>query len=128
MKTFEQFLTEAKPFKPDALETISRNVERKHGMKFFATPHHGNDIRLHNIEVPKEKRGQGIGTRALRGLTKFADRTGKRIVLSPAPEKGKKEKLNKFYRSFGFVANKGRNKDFSVSDTMIRPQSARNTP
>jgi GNAT superfamily N-acetyltransferase len=128
MKTFEQFITEANPPKPNALETISRNVERKHGMKFFATPYHGNDIRLHSIEVPKEKRGQGIGTRALRGLTKFADKTGRRIVLSPAPEKGKKEKLNRFYRSFGFVPNKGRNKDFTVRDTMIRPQSARNTP
>jgi hypothetical protein len=125
MKTFDQFLLEANQPKPDSLETIARNVERRHGIKFHVTRHHGNDIKLHNFEVPKEKRGQGIGTWALKNLTKGADKSGKRIVLTAVPEKGKKAKLDKFYKSFGFVPNKGRNKDFSISDTMIRPVTNR---
>jgi GNAT superfamily N-acetyltransferase len=121
MKTYQQFIQEAKLPKSDALETIGRNLEKRTpGMKFHATPSQTGDIRLHSIEVPKEKQGQGIGSRALKGLTTFADKQNKRVTLTPQADKGKKGKLEKFYQRFGFKPNKGRNKDFSVSDTRIR--------
>jgi GNAT superfamily N-acetyltransferase len=121
MKTYQQFIQEAKLPKSDALETIGRNLEKRTpGMKFHATPSQTGDIRLHSIEVPKEKQGQGIGSRALKGLTTFADKQNKRVTLTPQADKGKKGKLEKFYQRFGFRPNKGRNKDFSVSDTRIR--------
>ena len=56
----------------------------------------------------------------MKGLSSYADRQGKRITLSQAPEKGKKQKLANFYKSHGFVPNKGRNKDFTTRDTHIR--------
>jgi hypothetical protein len=60
MKTYQQFIEEAKQPKPDAVETISKNLQRRTpGMKFHAYPSHSGDIRLHSIEVPKEKQGQG---------------------------------------------------------------------
>jgi GNAT superfamily N-acetyltransferase len=121
MKTYQQFILEAKQPKRDAVQTISKNLERRTpGMKFHAYPSHSGDIRLHSIEVPKEKQGQGIGSHALKNLTKFADKQNKRVTLTPQADKGKKAKLDKFYKRFGFRSNKGRNKDFSVSDTMIR--------
>ncbi len=41
-------------------------------------------------------------------------------TLNQAPEKRKKEKLAKFYKSHGYEPNKGRNKDFTTRDTFIR--------
>jgi hypothetical protein len=121
MKTYQQFIREAKQSKPDAIQTISKNLERRTpGMKFHVYPSQTGDIKLHSLEVPKEKRNQGIGSHALKNLTTFADKQNKRVTLTPEAEKGKKAKLDKFYKRFGFKPNKGRSKDFSVSDTMIR--------
>jgi GNAT superfamily N-acetyltransferase len=121
MKTFREFILEAKQADPDALHTITTNWRKKHPkMKFHATIGHMGDIRLHSIEVPKPLRGQGLGSRAIKGLSKYADNQQKRITLSQAPDKGYKGKLDRWYRKQGFKPNKGRNKDFRVSDTMIR--------
>lgn len=83
-------------------------------------------ITLSQIIVPKDKRESGLGTSALRSLVEYADRTGQRIALSPSADfGGNKNRLIKFYKKFGFVENKGRNKDFAISETMIRePQPA----
>lgn len=124
MKTFSQFLQEAKAAKPpqEVLNKISRAYGKKHrGVNVDAShSDKSGDIRLHNIWIPPEKRSQGIGGRIMKGLSKYADKQGKRITLNQAPEKGKKEKLAKFYKSHGFQANKGRNKDFTTKDTHIR--------
>lgn len=99
MKKYLEFIEESK----DALEKISSSWERRHpGMKFILQRSGKNNIRLAKIEVPKEKRGQGIGTRAIRGLTRYADKTGSTVSLSPEPERGYKTKLNKMYSSHGF--------------------------
>jgi GNAT superfamily N-acetyltransferase len=124
MKTFSQFLQEAKAAKPpqEVLNKISRAYGKKHrGVNVDAShSDKSGNIRLHNIWIPPEKRGQGVGGRIMKGLSKYADKQGKRITLNQAPEKGKKEKLAKFYKSHGFQANKGKNKDFSTTDTHIR--------
>lgn len=57
----------------------------------------------------------------MEGLTRYADKVGKPILLSPSSDfGGSKTRLVKFYRRFGFVPNKGRNKDYRFSQTMIR--------
>jgi GNAT superfamily N-acetyltransferase len=120
MKTYKEFITEAKTPKPDAPQTTAKNWERKHpGMKLHAYPSHGDTIRLQTLEVPKEKRGQGIGSRAVRAMQNVAKKQNKRVTLTPQAEKGYKKKLDTFYRKKGFKPNTGRNKDYSVSDTMI---------
>jgi hypothetical protein len=117
MKTFRQFITESQ----ESLDKIGSAWRRKYpGMKFHSTLSNSGDVRLHAIEVPKEKRNQGIGSRAIKGLTRYADKQNKRVTLTPQADKGKKGKLEKFYKSFGFNKNSGRNKDFSVSDSRIR--------
>lgn len=115
MRTFNQFISESQ----EVLDKITTNWRRMHpGMKFHVT-NSGNDIRVHSIEVPKEKRNQGIGTRAITGVQNYARSQGKRVTLTPAPDPRKKAKLNRFYKNLGFKPNSGRTKDFSVSDSRI---------
>ena len=82
----------------------------------------GGDITLSRIIVPKEARGTGTGTKAMQLLTDFADATGKRIVLTPSKDFGASSvpRLVKFYKRSGFVENKGRNRDFTTREAMIR--------
>lgn len=81
-----------------------------------------NTITLNKIVVPKEKRGQGHGSAAMRNLTKHADEHKKRIVLTPDTSFGGSSvsRLKKFYKGHGFKDNKGRSKDFTTRHTMIR--------
>lgn len=81
-----------------------------------------DSISVSKIALPKGARGQGLGSRAMQMITQYADSVGKRIVLSPSKDFGASsvDRLKKFYKRFGFVENKGRNKDYSISDTMYR--------
>ena len=77
---------------------------------------------LSRIEVPKEMRGQGVGTQAMQDLVNYANQQGKTIALSPSTDFGGTSvgRLKDFYKQFGFVENKGRNKDFEISESMYR--------
>ena len=80
-----------------------------------------NAIDLSKIVVPKELRNQGIGSSVMQDLIDYADSTGKQVRLSPSSDfGGSPTRLKKFYKEFGFVDNRGRNKDFSTRETMIR--------
>jgi GNAT superfamily N-acetyltransferase len=81
----------------------------------------GNDLQLHSIKVDINKRGTGVGTKVMREILDFARENGYRVTLSPSTDLGatSMSRLEAFYKRFGFVHNRGRNKDFSVSDTMI---------
>ena len=115
MKTYNQFLFETE----DALRKISSAWERKHGMKLHAYKNRSGDIELHSLEVPKEKRNSGLGSRALKGLKSYAKRTNSRIVLTAQAEKGKKASLERFYKRHGFKRNSGRTRDFTTRHTHI---------
>jgi len=82
-------------------------------------------ISLLGLIIPKGERKQGIGTAVMQDLTNYADQVGKRIELTV----GLKDKyhgttsrgrLVGFYKRFGFVENKGRNKDFTTNASMYR--------
>ena len=78
-------------------------------------------LNLGKIVVPKEMRGQGVGTQVMNDLVKQADEAGSSVTLSPSADfGGNKERLKEFYKRFGFVENKGKNKDFSISESMYR--------
>ena len=80
----------------------------------FETP---NKIELANIKVPASQRGDGAGTKIVKMLQDYAHSVGKPIVLRPEPEKGKKKALERFYKRLGFVDNRGRNMDYTLSTT-----------
>lgn len=79
-------------------------------------------ITLSEIVVPPRARGSGVGSAAMKLLTSYADLTGQRIVLSPAKDFGASSvsRLVAFYKRFGFIENKGRKRDFTTRETMIR--------
>jgi predicted GNAT family acetyltransferase len=90
------------------------------GIKNFISEKKGT-IHLSQIVVPQAERGSGKGTAAMQQLLDYADRTGQRIVLSPSADfGGNKARLVDFYKKQGFVENKGRNKDFEISESMYR--------
>jgi GNAT superfamily N-acetyltransferase len=124
MKTFSQFIKEAKEAKPphEVLSKISRAYGRKHKGVNVDTSHSSKtgNIRVNQLWVPPDQQGKGIGTRVMKGLGKYADKTGKKITLNQDPDPGKKAKLQKFYKSHGFEANKGKKRDLSTRDTYIR--------
>jgi len=81
-----------------------------------------DNIVLDKIVVPDEMRGSGKGTEFMSDLIADADRKGKSIGLTPSSDfGGNKARLKEFYKRFGFVENKGKNKDFTISESMIRP-------
>jgi len=88
------------------------------------------DIKLNSLIVPKKDQRTGLGTATMLALCRMADQMGKRIVLSPATRDDNwgttsQKRLISFYKRFGFVQNKGRKKDFAISDGMYRdPRSA----
>lgn len=78
-------------------------------------------IGLNLVVIKKELMGQGIGSRFMNDLCAYADSVGKLIVLSPSSSfGGSVSRLKAFYKRFGFIENKGRNKDFAISDAMYR--------
>jgi 8-oxo-dGTP pyrophosphatase MutT (NUDIX family)/GNAT superfamily N-acetyltransferase len=93
----------------------------QHGISHHLSEH-GDTITLSKIALPKEARGQGIGTQAMHSLTAYADANGKTIALTPSTHFGASSvaRLTDFYKQFGFTPNKGRKRDFSTTESMLR--------
>lgn len=100
------------------LDSFTSEVKSKHGLSklSLSTDRQGN-IGLDSIEVPKERRGSGIGSKALVDITQFADKHGRLIHLT-----AETPRLKKLYRKHGFVVNSGRRKNFALpmSSNMYR--------
>jgi len=84
-----------------------------------------NKIILDSIIVPPDQRKQGIGTQIMQELTNYADTAKKRLELSPGQKDDyhgttSRGRLVNFYKRFGLIQNKGRNKDFTTNKTMYR--------
>ena len=72
--------------------------------------------------MPEADRGAGVGSKVMSDLIAEADAKGVPLALSPTSDfGGSKARLMDFYQRFGFVPNKGANKDFATRETMIRP-------
>lgn len=79
-----------------------------------------NTISINNLVVKKNLRNKGIGQNILNDIMNYADKNNKTITLTPTSEYLTKSKLTNWYKRNGFVENKGKNMDFSISDTMYR--------
>jgi GNAT superfamily N-acetyltransferase len=85
---------------------------------------HGNSkdgYVLSRIMVPKALQGKGEGSKAMEELISRVDQEQAIIATTPSSDFGSsKPRLIQFYKGFGFVPNKGKNKDFRFQETMIR--------
>jgi predicted N-acetyltransferase YhbS len=78
-------------------------------------------VLLTGFIVPVKLRNTGVGTKFMEDLIKIADEYGYKIKLSPsASYGGNVNRLFNFYGRFGFVRNKGKNRDFSHLEDMHR--------
>jgi len=76
---------------------------------------------LSKIVLPVGERNEGTGSKVMQRIVDMADQEGKLIALTPDTAfGGTKSRLIKFYKRFGFVPNKGRNKTFDFREIMVR--------
>lgn len=121
MKSFISFILESAEHDDD-FEQLKSKLDDM-GVDHYIHHHKpSNTLTVSKIVVNKNERGGGKGSAAMKLITDHADKHGKRITLSPSKDFGASsvDRLRKFYRGHGFVDNKGRNKDYRISETMYR--------
>lgn len=78
-------------------------------------------ITIDKIFIEKEFRGKGYANDAMKLIFDYADRDKMIVTLTPDNTWGSsKSKLTSWYKSLGFIMNKGRNKDFQTMQLMYR--------
>ncbi len=102
--------------------SIVERLAAKYPQIDFALSEAGSGpMTLSRVVVPEDLRGQGIGTQFMNDFLTHADEIGRPVALSPSSDfGGNKNKLTAWYKSLGFAPNKGRARDFSTRETMIR--------
>jgi GNAT superfamily N-acetyltransferase len=109
---------------PSTAKELMDNIEQQYGVQTSIAERNAGDIYLSSIKVQPKERNQGLGTKAMQDIIKYADTKGKRITLTPSSDfGGNVNRLKEFYKRLGFVENKGKNKDFSISETFYREPS-----
>lgn len=113
--------------RPDEARNLSKRIESEHPgstLEIFERKF-GDGRRVWNLDsivVPKEQRGQGIGSKIMEKVVSAADEAGATIALSPSTDFGATSvtRLRRFYSRFGFRRNFGSRADSSISGAMIR--------
>lgn len=78
-------------------------------------------VTLSKMVVPERQRGQGKGSAFLDDLTRYADRKGAALAISPSTAfGGNMAGLRRLYDAYGFERNAGKNRDDSISESMVR--------
>jgi predicted GNAT family acetyltransferase len=98
---------------------VLQDLEDKYDIKLELYDN-GQYLTLDKIEIPKDKRGQGIGSEIIKSIIDYADSNNRPIYLTPSKDLGATsvDRLEKFYKKFGFK-NKDKS-DFSSRDRMVR--------
>ena len=105
---------------------LSEDISSRTGVKTLSLfEDRKGDIKLETIIIDKDLRKSGVGSKAMQDIVDFADRNNKRVKLTPAIRDDyqgttSQARLRKFYKKFGFIENKGRNKDYEISELMYR--------
>ena len=91
----------------------------KNSFKTINIYEYNNKISI-DLIIVKEK-NSGEGTKLMKDICEYADKSKKIIILSPSDDfGGNKKRLIEFYKRFEFVENKGKNKDFEIFESMYR--------
>lgn len=114
---------------PKSGKDISDEISEKYpSVSIGVTGSPASGYTINKIIVPKESRGQGIGTLVMNDILKAADDNNALLSLTPSADfGGSVPRLKEFYRNFGFIENKGKNKDFTLSESMYRAPSKKDS-
>lgn len=79
----------------------------------------GKFLELTRIIIPKERRGEGVGSEVMDKINDYADQHGLKIYLTPSKDFGATSttRLEKFYKQHGFVKNTDKSE---TRNTMVR--------
>jgi len=102
---------------------LSENLEDKLSYKYnidLEIYEYDDYIELKKIVVPKDKRGEGIGSDVIQELIEYCRENDKDLFVTPSSAfGGNVNKLTKFYKSFGFKNNKGKYRDFRSMESLV---------
>ena len=109
VKLFEDFLNE---------KYILQELEDEFNIELDLYDN-GKWLELSRIVIPKDQRGQGIGSKVMQRIVDFAYKENRKIYLTPSKDFGASSvsRLEKFYKEFGFEKNTYRNE---TKETMVR--------
>jgi len=76
----------------------------------------------HLDKIVAQQKNEGVGTKTMNDLVDWADENDITVALTPSTSFGATSvnRLKDFYKKFGFVENKGRNKIWNTTASMIR--------
>lgn len=81
----------------------------------------GHIIEIHRIFIDEKYRENGHARDVIQLICSHADLRQKVLALTPVSDFGSsKTRLEKFYRSMGFVKNRGRVKEWNTKEGFIR--------
>jgi N-acetylglutamate synthase-like GNAT family acetyltransferase len=97
---------------------VLRDLEDKYGIDLDLYDN-GKFLELSRIVIPKDKRGEGIGSEIMKQINAYADSKGLKIYLTPSKDFGASStsRLEKFYKDHGFVKNADKSE---TRNTMVR--------
>ncbi|MCK0923740.1 GNAT family N-acetyltransferase [Acinetobacter pittii] len=121
------FNQSATPEQTISVDDFVKGIKKQYGIELgLKGSQSSNVLSLHKIIVPEAMRNQGTGTNAMQDIINYADSQNKTIALTPSSDfGGNKTRLTGFYKKLGFVENKGRNKDYEISESMYRSPNGR---
>jgi GNAT superfamily N-acetyltransferase len=98
---------------------MGKDLEADHPGSEVWVDHHGSHVSVSKVRVPKELRNNGHGNAIMKKIIDQADREGIPVTLTPTTGLGgSKPRLIRWYRSLGFVPNKG--KLMESTDSFVR--------
>ncbi|HEM7283083.1 TPA: GNAT family N-acetyltransferase [Acinetobacter nosocomialis] len=121
------FNQSAAPEQTISVDDFAKSIKKQYGIELgLKGSPSSNVLSLHKIVVPEAMRNQGNGTKAMQDIISYADSQNKTIALTPSSDfGGNKSRLTSFYKKLDFVENKGRNKDYEISESMYRSPNGR---
>lgn len=125
-------LKEEEEYGMGGVEQLEKKLLDKYkGLKTLFLTNNKGVLSVDMIEVNPNERSKGIGSNVINDIIEYADANNMEIRLNPALKDERKgttsrNRLVRFYKSFGFIENTGRNIDYTKkSGSMYRlPKSA----
>jgi len=116
----------------ESANVFGQQLQSKHNLQdiWLSDMDNRNAFELSNIIIGKENQGKGVGSAVMQDIVDYADNHGKIVVLDPALKDKRhgttsQSRLRAFYKRFGFIDNKGRNKNYEFRNLMIRYPSGK---